>query len=73
MKYAHLPLDRQCRWLLVGVELMSESNRLVPLQEKMEEWIENGCRLAWLIAPRWRWPGSTVLGSGRARSRLVRC
>ncbi len=33
------------------VELMSESDRLAPLQEKMEEWTRNGCRLAWLIAP----------------------
>ncbi len=33
------------------VELMSESDRLPPLWAKMEEWIENGCRLAWLIAP----------------------
>jgi Uma2 family endonuclease len=33
------------------VELRSESDRLPPLQAKMEEWIENGCRLAWLIDP----------------------
>jgi Uma2 family endonuclease len=33
------------------VELMSESDRLPPLQRKMEEWIENGCRLGWLIDP----------------------
>lgn len=33
------------------VELMSESDRLPPLQDEMEEWVENGCRLAWLIAP----------------------
>lgn len=33
------------------VELMSESDRLHALQRKLEEWIENGCRLAWLIDP----------------------
>lgn len=31
------------------VELRSESDSLSELQEKMEEWIENGVRLAWLI------------------------
>lgn len=31
------------------VELRSESDTLSDLQEKMEEWIENGVRLAWLI------------------------
>ncbi|MDQ3607061.1 MAG: Uma2 family endonuclease [Gemmatimonadota bacterium] len=33
------------------VELMSDTDRLPPLREKLQEWIENGCRLAWLIAP----------------------
>jgi Uma2 family endonuclease len=33
------------------VELMSASDRLQPLQEKMQEWIANGCQLAWLIDP----------------------
>lgn len=33
------------------IELMSESDYLEPAQQKMEEWIENGCRLAWLINP----------------------
>jgi Uma2 family endonuclease len=32
-------------------ELRSESDRLHTLQEKMAEWIENGCRLACLIDP----------------------
>lgn len=31
------------------VELRSDSDSLSDLQEKMEEWIENGVRLAWLI------------------------
>ncbi|WPP49369.1 Uma2 family endonuclease [Catalinimonas niigatensis] len=33
------------------VELMSESDALMPAQQKMEEWMNNGCRLAWLIQP----------------------
>ena len=33
------------------VELMSKSDSLLSLQQKMEEWMENGCRLAWLINP----------------------
>lgn len=31
------------------IELLSSTDTLKTLQEKMEEWIENGCRLAWLI------------------------
>ena len=33
------------------IELMSESDYLEPVQQKIEEWMENGCRLAWLINP----------------------
>ena len=33
------------------VELRSETDRLVVLQEKMDEYIENGVRLGWLIDP----------------------
>jgi Uma2 family endonuclease len=33
------------------VELMSESDTLKEAKEKMEEYIENGCQLGWLIAP----------------------
>lgn len=33
------------------VELRSESDRLQSLPDKMQEWMENGCRLAWLIDP----------------------
>lgn len=28
---------------------MSESDVLGPARRRMEKWIENGCRLAWLI------------------------
>ena len=33
------------------VELRSESDRLSTVQEKMEEYIENGAPLGWLIDP----------------------
>ena len=36
------------------IELRSESDRLVTLQRKMEEYIANGTRLGWLIDPRHR-------------------
>lgn len=31
------------------IELMSKTDRLQPAQEKMAEWMANGCRLGWLI------------------------
>ena len=34
------------------IELMSESDTLDELQAKMREYIENGCRLGWLIHPK---------------------
>jgi Uma2 family endonuclease len=33
-------------------EIMSPSDRLRSMQEKMEEWMANGCRLGWLIYPK---------------------
>lgn len=33
------------------IELRSDTDRLRPLQEKMEEYIENGAQLGWLIDP----------------------
>ncbi len=33
------------------IEVLSESDRLAPLREKMEMWIANGAELAWLIDP----------------------
>ena len=33
------------------IELRSESDRLKPLQDKMQEYLENGVRLGWLISP----------------------
>jgi Uma2 family endonuclease len=31
------------------IELKSESDRIVDLKKKMQEWMANGCRLGWLI------------------------
>lgn len=36
------------------VEIRSRSDRLRYLRGKMAEWMENGCRLAWLVDPRKR-------------------
>lgn len=33
-------------------EVISPSDRLTSVQEKMEEWLANGCRLGWLIDPK---------------------
>lgn len=33
------------------IEIRSESDRLPPLQAKMEQWIANGAEVAWLIDP----------------------
>jgi Uma2 family endonuclease len=33
------------------IEVRSESDRLIPLQEKMGIWIANGAELGWLIDP----------------------
>ena len=46
-KFAHVCPD-------FVIELMSESDSLKEMQPKMSEWIENGCRLAWLIYPKER-------------------
>ncbi|MEM1093764.1 MAG: Uma2 family endonuclease [Bacteroidota bacterium] len=38
----------------VVVEVLSPSDSLADTKRKMEEWMANGCRLAWLIAPKQR-------------------
>ena len=47
------------------IELRSESDRLKPLQEKMQEYLDSGLRLGWLINPKEQTveiyrPGKTV-------------
>lgn len=52
------------------VELMSESDNLQPMIRKMEEYISNGCRLAWIVDPKeekvhvFRKDGSTKVYTG---------
>lgn len=41
-KFAHICPD-------FIIELRSKSDHFKDLQDKMQEWIDNGCRLAWLI------------------------
>jgi Uma2 family endonuclease len=36
------------------IELLSESDHAKSLQDKMKEWIENGCSLAWMVNPQKR-------------------
>ncbi|MBC7865878.1 MAG: Uma2 family endonuclease [Bacteroidia bacterium] len=43
-KFAHICPD-------FVIEIFSKTDSLKDLTEKMEEWIENGCQLAWLINP----------------------
>ena len=43
-KFAHICPD-------FVIELLSESDHEWALQKKMEEWMDNGCRLAWMINP----------------------
>lgn len=54
-KWKALPLLKRKKFALLCpdfiVELMSETDKLNDLKDKMTEWIENGCRLGWLIDP----------------------
>ncbi|GMT49107.1 MAG: hypothetical protein IEMM0008_0646 [bacterium] len=54
-RWKAIPLLKRKKFLpmcpdFVG-ELRSESDSLNKLKDKMEEWMDNGCRLAWLIDP----------------------
>ncbi len=54
-RWKAIPLLKRKKFLpvcpdFVG-ELRSESDSLNRLKDKMEEWMDNGCRLAWLIDP----------------------
>jgi len=46
-KFAHICPD-------FIIELMSESDEIADLKEKMVKWIDNGVRLGWLIEPKKR-------------------
>src|SRR5271169_2698514 len=54
-KWKAIPLSKRQEFAPICpdfiVELRSKSDRLKNLKEKMDEWMENGCRLAWLIDP----------------------
>lgn len=43
-KFAHVCPD-------FVIELLSPSDNIIELEEKMKEWIDNGCLLGWLIDP----------------------
>jgi Uma2 family endonuclease len=45
VKFAHVCPD-------FVIELLSESDSEPALREKMKEWMDNGCRLAWMINPK---------------------
>lgn len=52
-RYEALPLSDRKKFSHICpdfiIEILSESDREWALQKKMEEWIQNGCRLAWMI------------------------
>jgi Uma2 family endonuclease len=52
-RHKSLPMEERKRFAHICpdfvIELKSDSDSLKQLKEKMEEWIENGCRLGWLI------------------------
>ena len=54
-KYEALPKEDRERFAHICpdfvIELMSKSDSLEDTMKKMEEWIENGCLLGWLIDP----------------------
>jgi Uma2 family endonuclease len=54
-RWKTVPDDQKDKFLPVVpdfiVEIRSPSDSLPQLQEKMQEWVENGARLAWLIDP----------------------
>lgn len=57
-RYYAIPLAQRKKFAPICpdfvVELRSESDRLIPLKEKLAEYIANGARLGWLIDPRKR-------------------
>jgi len=54
-KYARIPVRDRKKFAHVCpdfvIELLPETDHKQTLQEKMKEWMDNGCQLAWLIDP----------------------
>jgi Uma2 family endonuclease len=54
-KYEILPIEDRERFAHICpdfiIEIKSKSDSLKEQKDKMDEWIENGCRLGWLIDP----------------------
>lgn len=54
-RWTTISLDEQKKFAPITpdfvIEVRSESDLLNELKDKMKEWIENGCQLAWLIDP----------------------
>lgn len=55
LRYEALPMSDRKRFAHICpdflIEILSESDRERSLQNKMTEWMENGCVLAWMINP----------------------
>ena len=55
LRYEALPHDDRKKFAHICpdfiIEILSQSDEESALQEKMKEWMENGCRLAWMINP----------------------
>lgn len=55
-RWATVPEEQRNRFAKVSpnfvIELMSESDNLAQAKGKMEEWLQNGVQLGWLIAPK---------------------
>lgn len=68
-----VPYGDEGSWLLCPdfvIELRSQSDRGMNLRKKMEEWIENGAQLGWLIEPKPR--TVVVYRPGREPETLVK-
>ncbi len=55
-RWAKVPEEQRNRFAQVSpnfvIELMSESDSLTQAKAKMEEWLQNGVQLGWLISPK---------------------
>ena len=57
-RYERIPKNDRLRFAHICpdfvIELLSHSDSLKETMKKMDKWIENGCRLGWLIDPEYR-------------------